>query len=178
MHDAFPACGCRPLKRWENGSGSSHGVGLTPHCPPWHQGEILLPSERQCLLTLAESLLLARLAFIQQQPPGQRTNGPRDAAKETTTSSHGLQPRSSAAGWAGCRKAQSVMVNAAVTSCQRGHALPQGPGRHKQRGGACTQAGLGGPLCADLAIGHPVSNSEFGGRASCCEGLPGDECFV
>lgn len=157
--------------------GSGCGVGLTPRCPPWHQGEILLPSERQHLLNL-QSLLLAHLTFIWQQPPGWRRSGPRDAAEETATSSHGLRPRSLAAGWAGCRKARSVMANTAVTSCQRGRALPQGLGRREQRGGACTRAGLGSPLHADLAIRHPVSNGEFGGRASWREWLPGDECFV
>lgn len=178
MHGAFPTCGCRPLKRWESGSGSSHGVGLTPRCPPWHGGEILLPSERQRLLTPGESLLLAHLAFIRQQPPGQRTNGPRDAAEETTTSSHGLRPRSAAAGWAGCGKAQSVEANAAVASCQRGRALAQGRGGHKQRGDVCTGAGLSGPSYADLAVHCPVSSGQFIGRASWREGLPGEECFV
>lgn len=45
-------------------------------------------------------------------------------------------------------------------------------------GGMCSRAGFGGPVCADLAVHRPVSNGEFGGRASWCEGLPGDECIV
>ena len=69
-------------------------------------------------------------------------------------------------GWAGCGEARSVMASAAVTGCQRGRALPQGLGGHEQRGGTRTQAGFGGPLPAGLAIRHPVSSSELGGRAS------------
>lgn len=71
------------------------------------------------------------------------------------------------------------MVNAAVTSCRCGCALPQGLGGVcAERGARVSRAGLGGPLCADLAVHRPVSNGEFGGRASWHEGLPGDECIV
>lgn len=71
------------------------------------------------------------------------------------------------------------MVNAAVTSCQCGCALPQGLGGVRaEQGARVSRAGLSGPLCADLAVHRPVSNGEFGGRASWREGLPGDECMV
>lgn len=109
VHEAFPSCGCRPLKCWENSLGSSC-MGLTPCCPPWHQGELLLPPESLHPWTPGESLLLAASAFLWQGPPDHRTNGSRDAGNH-------FQPQTAAKELGGRMwEAQRVMVNAAVTA--------------------------------------------------------------
>lgn len=149
MHEAFPSCGCRPLKCWANSSGSSCGIGLTPCCTPWHQGELLLPPESLHLSTPGESLLLAALAFIWQGPPGHRTNDSGDAGNH-------FQPRTAAKELGGrlgrMWEAQRVMMNAAVTAASLAVPFLKDPMGTSRGMTSPAQAGLKGPLHTGWAI--------------------------